>query len=97
MKLYELCAADRDVRFSPFVWRTIMCLHHKGLKFERFPMTFLEAKEILKTEPQTVPMLEDGDRQVVDSFEIARYLDEKYPDPVGYGLCGPVRDSSSDS
>ncbi|MEX0300075.1 MAG: glutathione S-transferase N-terminal domain-containing protein, partial [Kordiimonas sp.] len=90
MKLFEICSADKDVRFSPFVWRVIMCLHHKGLSFDRVAMSFLEAKEQLKTEPQTVPVLEDGDKQVVDSFEIAKYLDEAYPENPLFDTDKPI-------
>ncbi len=79
MKLFEICSADQDVRFSPFVWRVIMCLHHKGLPFERVAMTFLETKKLLQTDTQTVPVLEDGGRQIGDSFKIAKYLEETYP------------------
>lgn len=80
MKLYELCGADRDVRFSPFVWRAIMCLHHKGLAFDRVPLQFLEIPETLETEAKKVPVLLDGDKQVDDSLAIALYLEEAYPD-----------------
>lgn len=80
MKLYELCAADHDVRFSPFVWRVIMCLLHKGIEFERIPLERLMIKETVKTDPKTVPVLEDDGRQIVDSFEIVKYLEENYPE-----------------
>lgn len=80
MKLFEISSADQDVRFSPFVWRVIMCLHHKGLSFEREAMTFLETKKLLQTDAQTVPVLEDAGKQIGDSFEIVKYLEEAYPD-----------------
>lgn len=92
MKLYELCCADKDVRFSPFVWRVIMCLHHKGLPFDRVALTFLESKKLLKTEPQTVPVLEDGDKQIVDSFQIAKYLDETYTDKPLFSKNEPIEE-----
>lgn len=90
MKLYELCCADKDVRFSPFVWRVIMCLHHKGLPFERVAMTFLEGKERLKTGAKKVPVLLDGDTCIDESFEIAKYLDEAYPDNPLFNKSEPI-------
>lgn len=80
MKLYELCAADADVRFSPFVWRIIMCLQHKGLSFERIPLERLDIKRTLATDPKTVPVLEDDGEQIVDSFEIMCHLERNYPE-----------------
>jgi len=91
MKLYELCGADRDLCYSPFVWRVIMCLHHKGLNFEREPLKFLELPNILTQEPKKVPVLVDEGRQISDSFEIVKYLEETYPDkPVFTGTDNPL-------
>ena len=80
MKLYEIHTADPDVSFSPYVWRAIMCLHHKGLSFEREGLNFLAIADTLKTEAKTVPALEDNGEQIGDSFEIAKYLERTYPD-----------------
>ncbi|MBV1900887.1 MAG: glutathione S-transferase N-terminal domain-containing protein [Kordiimonadaceae bacterium] len=80
MKLFEICAADQDVRFSPFVWRVIMGLHHKGLAFERVPLSFVDLATTLQTDIKTVPVLEDGGEHIVDSFEIIKYLERTYPE-----------------
>ena len=78
--LYELCGAERDVRFSPTVWRTRMQLKHKGLDFIGEPTRFLEKEPFAPSGSKTVPVLKDGETWVADSFKIALYLDETYPD-----------------
>ena len=88
MKLYQLCGEDREAVFSPYAWRAKLCLWHKGLVFEDMPIQFLEKAKISHVSPQTIPVLDDGSESVVDSFAIARYLEEKYPEPTLFG--GPV-------
>lgn len=85
MKLYQLCGADRDVGFSPYGWRMKLCLWHKGLDFEEEPTRFLEKSKISHVSPQTIPVLDDGPVSVVDSFAIAQYLEETYPEPSLFG------------
>lgn len=83
IKLFELAAADPDVRFSPYVWRTKFCLMHKGLAFEGVPWRFTEKETLAPSGQDRVPVIIDGvhgDRWVADSWNIARYLDETYPD-----------------
>lgn len=80
MKLYELCGADRNVSFGPYVWRTKYCLAHKGLSYETVPLRFVEKKQIDGEGAQRFPTLEDDGALIGDSFQIAQYLDEKYPD-----------------
>ncbi len=89
--LYELHARD-DYRFSPFSWRSIMALLHKGLEFERVPMKFTDRTIIAGSGQDRVPTLEDGDRWVSDSWAIACYLEDTYPSeqslfggPIGLG------------
>ncbi|WP_291295720.1 glutathione S-transferase family protein [Elioraea sp.] len=78
--LYELCGADPDRVFSPFCWRSRMALAHKGLDFESIPWRFTETDRLAFAQHAKVPVLVDGDRTVADSWTIARYLDEAYPD-----------------
>jgi glutathione S-transferase len=78
--LYSLCGQDPDCRFSPHVWKAIMALRHKGLDFEEVPRPFTAIKAIEGGFSPTVPLLRDGDRLVRDSFDIALYLEEAYPD-----------------
>ena len=78
--LYDLCARDTAVRFSPHCWKVKLALAHKGLAFETRPTPFTRIPEIGGGFSQTVPVIDDGGRLVRDSFEIAVYLDETYPD-----------------
>ncbi len=78
--LYALAGADKARQFSPHVWKTVMSLAHKGLDYETVPVGFTEIPTIENGSTATVPLLRDGDRLVRDSFEIALYLDEAYPD-----------------
>ncbi len=80
MRLYELCGADRDVRFSPFVWRVLLALAHKGIAVERVPCRFLEKEAFAPSGSKTVPVLEDDGTWVADSWKIVCYLEERYPD-----------------
>lgn len=77
--LYELVGRD-DMRFSPYCWRTRFALAHKGLDFDTVPVRFADKQPIAFSGQQRVPVLRDGDRTVSDSWAIACYLDEAYPD-----------------
>ena len=57
-----------------------MALQHKGLEFESIPWHFTDKNLIERTGAGRVPVLVDGDRWVHESFDIASYLDETYPD-----------------
>jgi glutathione S-transferase len=83
IQLYDLAAAEDDRRFSPYCWRTKMALKHKGLEFETLPWRFTETDRIEFTGSTTVPVIVDGKRAVYDSFEIAVYFDEAYPNRPG--------------
>ena len=78
--LYGLAGKDKTSAFSPHVWKIQMALAHKGLDYEFRAVSFLEIKEIEGGEFPTVPVLVDGDEKIIDSFNIARYLDETYKD-----------------
>ena len=79
IKLYDLAAAEDDRRFSPYCWRVKMALLHKGLAFETIPWRFTEKDVIAPYKSTTVPVLVDGSNSVYDSWAIALYLDEVYP------------------
>lgn len=57
-----------------------MSLAHKGLKFDRVPTAFTEVPKIEDGASKIVPVIRDGEHIVSDSFDIAVYLDETYPD-----------------
>ncbi|MCP4316457.1 MAG: glutathione S-transferase family protein [Hyphomicrobiales bacterium] len=78
--LYELTGADTARPFSPHCWKTVLSLAHKGLEFERSPVPFTGVPEVENSFGRIVPVLRDGEHVVSDSFDIALYLDEAYPD-----------------
>lgn len=80
IKLYDLAGADPDIRFSPNCWRTRMALAHKGLDVETVPWRFTDKEAIAGSGQQATPVILDGERWVADSWAIAEYLDEAYPD-----------------
>ncbi|WP_350333832.1 glutathione S-transferase family protein [Coralliovum pocilloporae] len=79
-QLYELCGADKTVRFSPYCWRTRLSLAHKDLPFETVPVLFTEIPDIAGSDSPTVPILFEADMSRSDSWAIATYLDETYAD-----------------
>jgi glutathione S-transferase len=78
-KLYDLLGADNR-RYSPFCWRIKMALAHKGLEAEDVPCGFSEMDKVAFSGGRTVPVLVDGEETVRDSWAIAEYLEETYPD-----------------
>ncbi len=57
-----------------------MALAHKGLDFVEKPVPFTEVPKIENGFSKTVPILRDGQLLVRDSFDIALYLEDTYPD-----------------
>lgn len=80
LKLYDLAAADERNRFSPNCWRTRFALAHKGLPCETIPWRFMDKDAIAFSGQGKVPVLVDGERHVHDSWTIALYLENAYPD-----------------
>jgi len=80
IKMYDLAGADENRRFSPYCWRTRMALAHKGLDVECIPWHFTEKDKIKFSGQERVPVLMDGNNTVADSWEIANYLENAYPD-----------------
>ena len=80
LKLFELVGTDASRPFSPFCWRTRMALAHKGLSAETIPWCFTDRQAIAPHGSEKVPVLLDGDTAVVDSWTIANYLEDRYPD-----------------
>lgn len=78
-KLYELLGAD-DRRFSPYCWRIRMALAHKGLEAEIVPCKFTDKALFAFSGQDQVPVLQDGETSVSDSWHIACYLEDAYPD-----------------
>ncbi|MGJ4930766.1 glutathione S-transferase family protein [Bradyrhizobium sp. HKCCYLS2038] len=89
LKLFELVGRDAGRPFSPFCWRTRMALAHKGLSVESVPWRFTEKSAIAAHGSEKVPVMLDGDRAMADSWTIANYLEDSYPDrPSLFGGAG---------
>lgn len=92
IQLFELAGRD-DRRFSPYCWRTRMALEHKGLAYETVPARFTDKDLIAFSGQERVPVIRDGETVVSDSWAIAEYLEQAYPDApslfggaTGHGL-----------
>lgn len=80
LKLFDLAGADDNRRFSPYCWRVRLALAHKGLPVETVPWRFTEKDRIAASGQGRVPVLVDGDKWIADSWTIANYLEDTYPD-----------------
>ena len=85
IQLYDLAGADENLRFSPFCWRVHMALAHKDLAYESIPWRFSDKARIAVTGQGAVPVIVDGDTMIHDSWVIANYLEEKYPQRPLFG------------
>lgn len=92
MQLYEL-VLNEGRTVSPFVWRAKMHLAHKGLEAETVAIGYGDKDQLAFSGQDRVPVLVDGDKTVSDSWRIAEYLDEAYPDrpslfggTIGHGM-----------
>lgn len=79
IKLYDLCGRDNK-RFSPFGWRTRMALVHKGLETSAELVRFTEKEKLEFSGQKLVPVIVDGETVVNDSWAIAEYLEDTYPE-----------------
>ena len=85
--LYDLKGRD-GLRYSPYCWRIRYALTHKGLDIEDVGVGFTEKERIAFSGQQLVPVIVDrnkGGKVVFDSWEIANYLDDTYPDRPLFG------------
>lgn len=103
MRLFELAGRD-DLRFSPHCWRARLALAHKGLEAETVPVRFTEKQAIAHSGQGMLPVLEDGERVIADSWAIATYLEDAYPqrpslfgNAAGHGLARFVNNWSAAS
>jgi glutathione S-transferase len=80
LQLFELVGADATRPFSPYCWRTRMALAHKGLDHGSIPWRFTEKQVIAPHGSEKVPVLLHDENPVVDSWAIANYLEDKFPD-----------------
>lgn len=86
MKLFELAGADPERRFSPYCWAIRMALAHKGLDVETIPWRFMDKEAIAPSGQGKVPVLVHGDKWLSESWDIANYLEQTFPDrPTLFG------------
>src|SRR5258708_3823116 len=66
--------------FSTNVERVALALAHKGLTVESVVIDYGDRSEVERVSGQgLVPVIDDDGTVVVDSMEIVRYLEERYP------------------
>lgn len=80
IKLYELVGKDPTRPFSPHCWKARMALAHKELEVEHIPVRFTEIAAIENGGQSIVPVIRHGENVIADSFAIALYLRDAYPD-----------------
>ena len=80
MRLYELAGTDPARLFSPYCWRARFALAAKGLAAETIPWRFTEKAALAGHGAEKVPVLLHGDRAIADSWAIAEYLEDSFPD-----------------
>ena len=66
-KLYEL-AGQGDAKISPHCWKSVYAVCHKGLDLERIGISFFEKDRIAFSGQMLVPVLEDGENVIADSW-----------------------------
>ena len=77
---HDLIGTDPSRPFSPHCWKVALALAHKGLPFERKNVCFTKVPEVEGGVSKIVPVIRDGTKVVADSFLIADYLEQTYPD-----------------
>lgn len=83
--LYDLQLAS-GCTISPFVWATKYALKHKDFDIDIVPGGFTGIMERTGGRSERLPVIVDDGHWVTDSWLIAEYLDEKYPDrPMLFG------------
>ena len=86
LRFYERLGHENR-RPSPFSWRIRYALAHKQLEPEVVPVTFAEVHRIEAISGQRfVPVIEHAGKVVADSWEIAVFLEQSFPDhPTLFG------------
>ena len=79
IELYDLVGAN-NLRMSPFCWRTKATLTYKKLPYTTTPIRFSDKAKLAFSGQDRVPVIKDNGNVVHDSWAIAEYLEEKYPE-----------------
>ena len=77
--LYDLALREGQT-ISPFVWATKYAIAHKGFEIDLVPGGFTGIVERTGGRTERLPAIVDDGKWVLDSWLIAEYLDETYPD-----------------
>ena len=77
--LYDL-QLESGCTISPFVWRAKYAVRHKGFELDIVPGGFTGILDRTGGRSERCPVIVDNGEWVLDSWKIAEYLDEKYPD-----------------
>ena len=78
IEVYDLAGAN-SLRFSPFCSRTKAVLRYKGLDYSTLPIRFCDKDQLAFSKQDRVPVMRDNDTVVSDSWKIAEYLEDHYP------------------
>ena len=78
IEVYDLAGAN-SLRFSPFCSRTKAALRYKGLDYSTLPIRFCDKDQLAFSEQDRVPVIRDNGTVVSDSWKIAEYLEDHYP------------------
>lgn len=71
--------------FSTNVERVALALAHKGLAVESVVIDYADRSEVERVSGQgLVPVIDDDGTVVIESMEIVRYLEARFPDPPLY-------------
>ncbi len=89
--LYDLAGHPSSFRFSPYCWRSRFALAHKGLAHDTVPWRLHDKAALEFSGQGRVPVLRDGARSVHDSWAVAVYLEEAYPEaPSLFGAAAAI-------
>ena len=78
LEVYDLTGAN-NIRFSPFCSRTKAALRYKGLDYTTVPIRFCDKDKLTFSNQDRVPVITDNGTIVSDSWKIAEYLEDQYP------------------
>jgi glutathione S-transferase len=80
IQMYDLAGSDESLRFSPFCWRTRFAIAHKRLALDTIPWRYTDKARIAGHGAERVPVILDRGTAIADSWRIAEYLEDTYPD-----------------
>lgn len=91
IKMYDFVGAEENRAFSPYCWRIRMALAHKQLEIERIYWHLTEKEAIAFSGQGKVPVIVDKNQVVFDSWNIANYLEQTYPNRPSLFGCSQAK------